>query len=110
MKQSKVIHCLQSERIEREYISEKRSAVREFEERKVELKENLISELEDKKKMIESERISLELTNDSTEPKPQTTRKLRRRPNDPIPIPEKRRRASPDILSFYFFHILPQSR
>ena len=55
--------------------------------------------MEDKKKMIESERISLELTNDSTEPKPLTTRKLRRRPNEPIPMPEKRRRASPAQLN-----------
>ena len=93
------ITYIQTDRIEREYIHEKRCAVREFEERKIELKENLISELEDKKKMIESERISLELTNDSTEPKPLTTRKLRRRPNEPIPIPEKRRRASPQQLN-----------
>lgn len=58
--------------------------------------------------MIESERISLELANDSTEPKPLTTRKLRRRPNEPIPIPEKRRRASPDILSIelFIYHLL----
>ncbi len=89
----------QSERIEREYINEKRSAIREFDERKIELKENLLVELEEKRKMIESERICLELTNDSTEPKPVTTRKLRRRPNEPIPIPEKRRRASPAQLN-----------
>jgi Sin3 histone deacetylase corepressor complex component SDS3 len=91
--------AFETDRIEREYINEKKSAVREFEERKIELKENLISELEDKKKMIETERISLELTNDSTEPKPLTTRKLRRRPNEPIPIPEKRRRVSPTQLN-----------
>ena len=30
-----------------------------------------------------------------------TTRKLRRRPNDPTPIPEKRRKPSPDILFKY---------
>ena len=30
-----------------------------------------------------------------------TTRKLRRRPNDPTPIPEKRRKPSPDILFNY---------
>ena len=63
------------------------------------MKENLIAELEEKSKMIESERISLELTNDCVEPKPVTTRKLRRRPNEPIPIPEKRRRASPAQLN-----------
>lgn len=91
--------AFETERIEREYINEKKYAVREFEERKIELKENLIIELEDKKKMIETERISLELSNDTTEPKPLTTRKLRRRPNEPIPIPEKRRRASPAQLN-----------
>lgn len=31
------------------------------------------------------------LLGDSTESKPAMTRKLRRRPNDPAPIPEKRR-------------------
>lgn len=72
--------------------------MREFEERKIELKESLIADLEEKKKMVESERISLELSSDCVEPKPVTTRKLRRRPNDPIPVPEKRRRTSPDIL------------
>ena len=35
---------------------------------------------------------------DSMEVKTITTRKLRRRPNDPTPIPEKRRKPSPDIL------------
>ncbi|XP_054166817.1 sin3 histone deacetylase corepressor complex component SDS3-like [Oppia nitens] len=96
---SEVFVKFENERIEREYFLEKRSAAREFEERKIELKESLIIELEDKKKMVESERITLELTNDSVEPKPLTTRKLRRRPNEPIPIPEKRRRASPAQLN-----------
>ena len=35
---------------------------------------------------------------DSMELKPIVTRKLRRRQNDPMPIPEKRRKPSPDIL------------
>jgi len=30
--------------------------------------------------------------------KPVSTRKLRRRPNDPLPVPEKRGKPSPDIL------------
>lgn len=50
-------------------------------------------DLEEKKRMIEMERTSVELTTDSTEPKPVTTRKLRRRPNDPVPLPEKRKRG-----------------
>ncbi|KAK9889534.1 hypothetical protein WA026_006889 [Henosepilachna vigintioctopunctata] len=79
--------------IEKEYIQEKKSAAKEFEEKKIDLKENLISDLEDKKKTIEGERYSMELTGDSMEVKPVMTRKLRRRPNDPIPVPEKRRKA-----------------
>ncbi|NXR98327.1 SDS3 deacetylase, partial [Oxylabes madagascariensis] len=37
---------------------------------------------------------------DSMEVKPIMTRKLRRRPNDPVPIPDKRRKPAPDILSW----------
>lgn len=33
------------------------------------------------------------------EMKPIMTRKLRRRPNDPVPIPDKRRKPPPDILN-----------
>lgn len=36
---------------------------------------------------------------DSMEVKPIMTRKLRRRPNDPVPIPDKRRKPAPDTLS-----------
>lgn len=81
-----------------EYVTEKRASAIDFEDRKIELKESLMCDLEEKKRMIEMERTSVELTNDSTDPKPVTTRKLRRRPNDPVPIPEKRKRGSPDIL------------
>ena len=38
------------------------------------------------------------ITIDVLEPKPVSTRKLRRRANDPIPIPEKRRKAVTYIL------------
>lgn len=41
---------------------------------------------------------------DFMEVKPTVTRKLRRRPNDPMPIPEKRRKPSPDILFFFFLN------
>ena len=47
------------------------------------LREQLISELEDKQKMIEGERHGMELTGDSTELKTVSTRKLRRRANEP---------------------------
>lgn len=36
----------------------------------------------------------MELTGDSMEVKPAMTRKLRRRPNDPVPVPEKRRKPT----------------
>ncbi|XP_062600232.1 sin3 histone deacetylase corepressor complex component SDS3-like [Saccostrea cucullata] len=92
--------------VEREYIKEKKASVKDFEEKKIELKENLILEFEEKKKNIENERNSMDLTggfllSDSMEIKPVTTRKLRRRPNDPIPLPEKRRKQTPAQLNLY---------
>lgn len=37
--------------------------------------------------------------------KPVTTRKLRRRPNDPVPVPEKRGKPSPDILCARLYEV-----
>uniref|UniRef100_A0AAY4C9I2 SDS3 homolog, SIN3A corepressor complex component n=1 Tax=Denticeps clupeoides TaxID=299321 RepID=A0AAY4C9I2_9TELE len=90
---------LETEQVERNYIKEKKAAVKEFDDKKVELKENLIAELEEKKKMIESEKLTMELTGDSMEVKPIMTRKLRRRPNDPVPIPDKRRKPLNYLLT-----------
>lgn len=42
--------------------------------------------------------LQLHFSTDSMEVKPIMTRKLRRRPNDPVPIPDKRRKPAPDIL------------
>lgn len=83
-----------SECVERDYILEKKAAVKEYEEKKADLKENLVTDFEDKRKMIESERHTMELTGDSLEAqvKPTITRKLRRRPNDPLPVVESKRR------------------
>ncbi|XP_008481151.1 uncharacterized protein LOC103517880 [Diaphorina citri] len=53
-------HCI--EVVEKEYVGEKRIAVKEFEEKKIELRENLIVDLEEKRKLIEAERHSIELT------------------------------------------------
>ena len=89
----------ETERVEREYINEKKAALREFEDRKIELRESLISELEDRRRMIENERSTMELLSDCVDPKPVTTRKLRRRPNEPVPVPDKRRRTSPAHLN-----------
>ncbi|XP_063051478.1 sin3 histone deacetylase corepressor complex component SDS3 isoform X1 [Engraulis encrasicolus] len=91
---------LETEQVERNYIKEKKAAVKEFDDKKVELKENLIAELEEKKKMIENEKLTMELTGDSMEVKPIMTRKLRRRPNDPVPIPDKRRKPAPAQLNY----------
>jgi len=84
---------LMIEYIKRDYSQEIKAAAKDFEEKKIDLRENLISDLEDKKRTIEAERTSIELTGDSMEVKPVITRKLRRRPNEPIPMPEKRRKA-----------------
>lgn len=89
----------ETERVEREYVNEKKAALREFEDRKIELRESLILELEDRRRIIESERLTMELLSDCADPKPVTTRKLRRRPNEPIPAPDKRRRTSPAQLN-----------
>ena len=82
MRISSVIHDLEVDMVEQDYVNEKRSAVREFEEQKVYIRDQLISELEDKQRMIETERHNMELTGDSMELKPINTRKLRRRPNE----------------------------
>lgn len=97
---NEVFQTHEVERVEQEYIHEKKAAVREFEEKKIDLRESLIMELEEKRRMVEAERSTIELTGDSMEVKSVTTRKLRRRPNDPLPMPEKRRKTSPTQLNF----------
>ncbi|XP_071618776.1 sin3 histone deacetylase corepressor complex component SDS3 isoform X2 [Heliangelus exortis] len=102
---------LETDQVEKNYVKEKKAAAKEFEDKKIELKENLIAELEEKKKMIENEKLTMELTGvfsalqlhcsaDSMEVKPIMTRKLRRRPNDPVPIPDKRRKPAPAQLNY----------
>ncbi|XP_015607111.1 sin3 histone deacetylase corepressor complex component SDS3 isoform X1 [Cephus cinctus] len=87
--------------VERDYILEKKAAVKEFEEKKIDLKENLLTDMEEKRKMIESDRHTMELTGDSMEVKPVMTRKLRRRPNDPVPEKvEKRRKPPPAQVNY----------
>lgn len=58
-----------TECVERDYILDKKAAVKEFEEKKADLKENLVADMEEKRKLIESDRYSMELTGDSTEVK-----------------------------------------
>ena len=83
----------ETERVEREYVNDKKAALKEFEDRKIELRESLVLELQDRQRMIENERTSMDLLTDCVETKPVTTRKLRRRPNEPIPMPDKRKRT-----------------
>merc|ERR1712203_957646 len=80
---TEVVRDLEVEMVEQDFIREKKSAFREFEDQKVYLKDQLIAELEEKQKLIEAERHNMELTGDSMEMKPITTRKLRRRANEP---------------------------
>lgn len=78
-----VIRDLEVEMVEQDFINEKKMSAREFEDHKDFLRENLIAELEEKQKMIEAERHNMELTGDSLELKPISTRKLRRRAPEP---------------------------
>jgi len=100
-----VIKDLELEMAEQDFLTEKKNVVREFEEKVVYLKEQLLSELEEKQKQIEIERTSMELTGDSLELKPVTTRKLRRRANDGLGnslcgngYKDKRRKQAPPTL------------
>lgn len=83
------------EYFERDHITENKAAVKEYEEKKADLKENLLTDFEDKRKLIESERHTMELTGDCMDVKPTITRKLRRRPNEPIPVAAEKRRKLP---------------
>jgi len=79
---------------EREYEREKRQAKQELERKKIDLKESLLQELVEKKKSIENEKATLELTGEIMEVKTMSTRKLRRRPNDPPPQADSKKRKT----------------
>ncbi|PIK53742.1 putative sin3 histone deacetylase corepressor complex component SDS3 isoform X3 [Apostichopus japonicus] len=99
MRLAEVTKNAELECVEHHYIRERKEAAEEFEQKKIDLKEHLINELEDRRRNIENEGLSLDLNGgDFFEVKPVNTRKLRRRPNEPLPMPEKRRKASPYIL------------
>jgi Sin3 histone deacetylase corepressor complex component SDS3 len=83
--------------VEREYLQEKEAVKKEFEIKKVELKDSLIHELLEEKKKIETERQTMEMTGDTSEVKPVITRKLRRRPNEPPPAQDKRPKRATEI-------------
>ncbi|KAL4099088.1 hypothetical protein QTP88_023576 [Uroleucon formosanum] len=89
--------------IEREFNRERRLARKEFEDRNAELTETLISELNERKKAIENDSLNADLCPDPTDQKPAMTRKLRRRPNDPVvPAPQEKRRKPPPVSNIYY--------
>eukprot|EP00112_Aurelia_sp_Birch-Aquarium-sp1_P001506 Seg1161.5 transcript_id=Seg1161.5/GoldUCD/mRNA.D3Y31 product="Sin3 histone deacetylase corepressor complex component SDS3" protein_id=Seg1161.5/GoldUCD/D3Y31 len=79
---------------EKEYEREKRQAKQELERRKIDLKDTLLQDLLEKKKAIENEKATLELTGEIMEIKTMSTRKLRRRPNDPPPQADSKKRKT----------------
>lgn len=110
--------------IEREFIRERRLAHKEFEDRSSELTDTLVTELNERKKAIELDNLNMELCMDlnhvyilsvlfiikkffsaleSADQKPGMTRKLRRRPNDPVvPAPQEKRRKPPPISNISY--------
>jgi Sin3 histone deacetylase corepressor complex component SDS3 len=92
---AEIDYTYNSQLITNDFTNEQRAALREFEEKKSELKEGLLMNLMKQRELIESERYGNELSLDSNDLKPASTRKLRRRPNDPVPVPEKNRRKAP---------------
>lgn len=105
IKSAKMYKEQKQEEIENEYELEKRLAKEDFERKKFELKEIIINELNEKKKTIEIEKSTLELTSGVAsilplEMKPVVTRKLRRRPNEPPPAAEKKRKTTSTQLNF----------
>jgi Sin3 histone deacetylase corepressor complex component SDS3 len=94
---------LETERVERDYSTETKAAQREFDEKKTELKDSLLAELEEKKRQIEHEYQSMDLSGDPGEARPMQTRKnLRRLAKDPLPSSgsSKRQRTNSPALNF----------
>ncbi|QQP31566.1 Uncharacterized protein FKW44_025203, partial [Caligus rogercresseyi] len=78
-----LVRQLEINMVTSDYLREKVSCAQEFEEQKLYLRESLVAELEDKMRLIESERGGMELGSggDAMELKTISTRKLRRRTN-----------------------------
>jgi len=74
----------QKAEVEQQYNIESKRAVQEFQDKRRELKDNLKNDNEDKRRQIENDKNIIDINMDNTDPKPQTTRKLRRRFNVPI--------------------------
>ena len=99
---NEIIKDLEVEMVEKEFILEKKSALRELEDQKICLKDQLIAELEEKKKLIEAERHKMELTGDSIEMKPIAIRKLRRHVNEPSGTGSAKRRKPMQLSSLTY--------
>jgi Sin3 histone deacetylase corepressor complex component SDS3 len=80
------------ERIQKDYEREMEQAQEEFEAKKQELKECLSQDILDKQRNAEADRTGLDLAVELIDTKPMTTRKLRRRLNEPLPTQDKRRK------------------
>lgn len=79
--------------IEAECQQEQLKLQSELEQRQLELREQLIAELEDKRRLVDAECASMDINGDTADVKQIPTRKLRRRPNDPAPVQDKRRKC-----------------
>ena len=79
---SKVSYDLDAAMVKHDYINEKRSIRRELKEQKDFLRNQLIGALEDKRRMVETERNNMKLTKKNIRFKLINNRKLRRRPNE----------------------------
>jgi trimeric autotransporter adhesin len=65
-----------------QYLNENSQSILEFSEKRRELKEALIAKQDELKRQIEIDRNTLDINMDTSDPRPTTTRKLRRRVNN----------------------------
>ncbi|GBN37445.1 Sin3 histone deacetylase corepressor complex component SDS3 [Araneus ventricosus] len=91
---NEIFYAVEVERIKREHEIERETAYNEFDQKEKELKENLIADLEEKRKIIEAERDSMDVTTDTMDILQNPIRKLRRRAKDTSPAPEPKRRKT----------------
>jgi len=89
---------IQKERIEIDYESALTTAHRDFLEKKIEMKEVLLNELEERKRQLELEYLTMDANGDVSDVKQQPKRNLRRRINEASAGNDKKfRKSSPTI-------------
>lgn len=96
---------LELERVEREYEEEIKAIHEDYEKSSVQLKQNLIGNLEKERRLVDVEYTTLDLSSDSLEAKQQqeqstSTRKLRSRTNDPPSNSNKKKKEALPLLNF----------